>query len=99
MPRQEGGHDQLAYERAQKQTDQAVDGGSKGQMELRRKTVEHRRGYLPTISFLLGDTLGRNYRRNRSGLRSIRSYDARRLRWRSSAAARVSAFDGSTARS
>src|SRR5438445_10486368 len=30
-------------ERDQKQTDEAVDGGSKGQIELRRKTVEHRR--------------------------------------------------------
>jgi hypothetical protein len=30
-------------ERAQKQTDEAVDGSSKGQIELRRKTVEHRR--------------------------------------------------------
>ena len=62
MPRQEGGHDQLAYERAQKQTDEAVDDGSKGQIELRRKTVEHRRGYLTTTSFILGDILGRNYR-------------------------------------
>jgi hypothetical protein len=62
MPRQEGGHDQLAYERAQKQTDEAVDGGSKGQIELRRKAVEHRRGYLTTTSFILGYILGRNYR-------------------------------------
>src|SRR5436190_2140636 len=96
MPRQEGGHDQLAYERAQKQTDEAVDDGSKGQIELRRKTVEHRRGYLTTTSFILGESLAAIIGRNRSGLRSIRSYDARRLRWRSRAAARVSAFDGST---
>ena len=63
MPRQEGGHEQLSYKRAQEQADEAVDGGSKGQIELRRKAVEHRLGYLTsTISFILGDILGRNYR-------------------------------------
>jgi hypothetical protein len=62
MPRQEGGHEQLSYRRAQKQADEAVDGGSKGQIELRRKAVEHRLGHLTTTSFILGDILGRNYR-------------------------------------
>jgi hypothetical protein len=68
MPRQEGGHEQLSYKRAQKQADEAVDGGSKGQIELRRKAVEHRLGYLTsTISFILGDILGRNYRAQQIG--------------------------------
>jgi hypothetical protein len=37
MPRQEGGHEQLSYNRAEEQADYAVDGGSEGQIELRRK--------------------------------------------------------------
>ena len=58
MPRQEGGHEQLSYKQAQEQADEAVDGGSKGQIELRRKAVEHRLGYLTsTISFILGDII------------------------------------------
>ena len=49
--------------RAEEQADEAVNGGSKGQIELRRKAVEHRRGNLTTTtSFILGDILGRNYR-------------------------------------
>ena len=68
MPRQEGGHEQLCYKRAQEQTDEAIDGGNKGQIELRRKAVEHRLGYLTsTISFILGDILGRNYRAQQIG--------------------------------
>jgi hypothetical protein len=68
MPRQEGGHEQPSYKRAQQQADEAVDGGSKGQIELRRKAVEHRLGYLTsTISFILGDILGRNYRAQQIG--------------------------------
>ena len=71
MPRQEGGHEQLSYKRAQKQADEAVDGGSKGQIELRRKAVERRLGYLTsTISFILGDILGRNYRAQQIRVRS-----------------------------
>jgi hypothetical protein len=34
-PRQEGGHEQLSNKRAQEQADEAVDGGSEGQIELR----------------------------------------------------------------
>jgi len=63
MTWQEGGQKQLPYERAEEQADEAVNGGSKGQIELRRKAVEHRRGNLTTTtSFILGDILGRNYR-------------------------------------
>jgi hypothetical protein len=62
MPRQEGGHKQLSYKRAQEQADETVGGGSKGQIELRRKAVEHRRGYLTTTSFIFGDILSRDYR-------------------------------------
>jgi hypothetical protein len=58
MPRQKGGHEQLSNKRVQEQADEAVDGGSKGQNELRRKAVEHRLGYLTTTtSFILGDIL------------------------------------------
>ena len=63
MPRQEGGHEQLSYKRAKEQAGEAVDGGSKRQIELRRKAVEHSLGYLTTTTaFILGDILGRNYR-------------------------------------
>ena len=46
MPSQEGGHEQLSYRRVQEQANQVANGGSKGQIELSRKTVEHRLGYL-----------------------------------------------------
>jgi hypothetical protein len=95
-----GGDEQLSHKRAQEQAGEAVNGGSKGQIELRRIAVEDRRGDLTTkASSILGDILAATIGRNRSGLRPIRSYDGRRPRWRSSAAARVSAFDGSTDRS
>jgi len=71
MPRQEGGHEQLSYNRAEEQADYAVDGGSKGRIELRRKAVEHRLGYLTTTSLILGTSLAAIIGRNRSGLRSI----------------------------
>jgi len=84
-----GGDEQLSHKRAQEQASEAVNGGSKGQIELRRIAVEDRRGDLTTrASSILG--------RNRSGLRPIRSYDGRRPRWRSSAAARE--FPHSTVR-
>ena len=42
MPRQEGGHEQLSYKRAQEQADEAVDGGSEGQIELRCVSAPNR---------------------------------------------------------
>jgi hypothetical protein len=56
------GNEQLSHSRAEEQADYAVDGGSKGQIELRRKlsnTVSVIRRRPPSASATL---LGRNYR-------------------------------------
>jgi hypothetical protein len=63
MSREQGSHEQLSHKRAEEQAGEAVNGRSKGQIELRRITVEHRRGNLVTrASSILDDILGGNYR-------------------------------------
>jgi hypothetical protein len=90
MSREQGSHEQLSHKRAEEQAGEAVDGRSKGQIGLRRITVEHRYGNRVTrASLILDESLAATIGRNSFGLRSIRSYDARRPRWRSSAGARL----------
>jgi hypothetical protein len=66
MLREQDSHEQLSHKRAEEQAGEAVNGRSKGQIELRRITVEHRRGNLMTrASAILDDIIPQAAQRSR----------------------------------